>query len=252
VPPPDLTTTPECPVRVVCRTAMGLLRLIPDGGVDLVVTSPPYNLNKKASGGGANDTVKMKEKYETWYADDLPEPEYQEQQRAFVRECLRVSKGGMYYNHKVRYAWHPRSTHRTPSNVYHPWDWLREFPIWCEIVWDRGGVGSPNAGRFPIADERIYQIGKPVVWNGNNGWSNVWRVPPESGSEHPCPFPVEIPRRCILSSTNPGDLILDPFGGSGTTAVAAVREGRRCIVGDVNPNYCESIRRRLTEEVSRA
>ena len=247
----DLPTASN-PVKVIHGDCMEVLRSLPPKVFDCVVTSPPYNLNKKASGGGANDTVSLKEKYRSeWYADEMPEPEYQVWQKNVVAQLLRVTDGSVFYNHKPRYAWHGRNAHRVPANVYHPWDWLSGFPIWCEIIWDRGGVGSPNAGRFPIADERIYQIGKPKVWNGGDGWSNVWRINPERGSDHPCPFPIEIPRRCILSSTLPGDLVLDPFGGSGTTAVAAISEGRRCLVIEADPKFCDIIRRRVDGLISK-
>lgn len=224
-----------------------VLRGMPDRCVGLVVTSPPYNLHKKASGGGSITNVKLREKYAGWYADEMPELEYQRWQRGVITECLRVCRGSVFYNHKPRYAWHGRNEHRVPSNVYHPWDWLAGFPIWCEIIWDRGGVGSPNAGRYPIADERVYQIGKPKVWHPGSGWSNVWRIDPEKGSSHPCSFPVELARRCIVPCTDPGDIVLDPFGGSGTTAVAAIQEGRRCLVIEKDESYCEIARKRVAQ-----
>ncbi len=60
-------------------------------------------------------------------------------------------------------------TNTNTVKVYHPLDWLRDFPIWCEIVWDRGGTSLPT-GRFGQGHELIYQIGKPknaekIAWN---------------------------------------------------------------------------------------
>jgi site-specific DNA-methyltransferase (adenine-specific) len=76
---------------------------------------------------------------------------------------------------------------------------------------------------------------------------DVWRIPPESARRvgHPAPFPVELPRRLIELYTYRGDVVLDPFLGSGSTAVAAVRSGRRYAGYDTDPHYVELARRRL-------
>jgi hypothetical protein len=67
------------------------------------------------------------------------------------------------------------------------------------------------------------------------------------GSGHPCPKPLEWMRWLVRIATRPGELILDPFAGSGTTGAAAMREGRKCILIEKEPAYCEIIRRRLSE-----
>lgn len=200
--------------------------------VDCVVTSPPYNLVREWSGGGPNSTMKSLEaRYEEWYEDEMPEVEYQAWQKRVVRGLLERCTGSIFYNHKVRYALLRRGT------IYHPLDWLREFPLWCEIIWDRTGGQGGNSSRYIVSDERIYQIGRPKVWNGALGLTTVWRIPPVSVNGYVCAFPEEIPRRCIASTTALGDIVLDPFLGSGTTGAAATQLGRKFIGIEIEPKY---------------
>ena len=79
--------------------------------------------------------------------------------------------------------------------------------------------------------------------------TDVWEIPPESAVKvgHPAPFPVALPQRLIELYTYLGDLVLDPFLGSGTTAVAAASTGRRYVGFDVEADYLELARERLAE-----
>jgi site-specific DNA-methyltransferase (adenine-specific) len=79
---------------------------------------------------------------------------------------------------------------------------------------------------------------------------DIWEIPSESARRigHPAPFPVALPRRLIELYTYEGDLVLDPFIGSGTTAVAAVRTGRRYVGIETDAGYIELARARLAEE----
>jgi site-specific DNA-methyltransferase (adenine-specific) len=80
--------------------------------------------------------------------------------------------------------------------------------------------------------------------------TDVWEIPAESARRvgHPAPFPVELPVRLIHLYTYAGDLVLDPFMGSGSTAVAAVRTGRHFVGYDTDATYVERTRRRLAKE----
>ena len=80
---------------------------------------------------------------------------------------------------------------------------------------------------------------------------NIWNIPPETSirNGHPAVFPERIPKDHILSWTNPGDLILDPFMGSGTTVRSAMDLGRKCIGIEIEEKYCEIAARRLQQEV---
>ena len=80
---------------------------------------------------------------------------------------------------------------------------------------------------------------------------DVWEIPPERASrvDHPAPFPVALPERLIHMNSYAGDLVLDPFMGSGTTAVAALRTGRHYIGYDTDAGYVDAARRRLAGQV---
>tara|TARA_R100001086_G_scaffold180400_6_gene100198 strand:- start:2660 stop:3409 length:750 start_codon:yes stop_codon:yes gene_type:complete len=212
------------------------------GKVDAVVTSPPYNLVKEGSGGSTTTLHSIENRLSAWYDDELHEDEYQSIQKEVVSLCLKKCRGSVFYNHKVRYAWSRRGA------VYHPLDWLREFPLWCEIIWDRCGASGNNTPRYSAQDERIYQLGKPIVFD-KQGLSTIWRFPPARSSEtgHVCAFPLELPRRCIASSTSEGMAVLDPYLGSGTTGVAAVQMGRDFIGIEREPKYFEIACRRIED-----
>lgn len=83
--------------------------------------------------------------------------------------------------------------------------------------------------------------------------TDVWEIPPESATRvgHPAPFPVELPQRLIDLYTYRGDLVLDPFVGAGTTAVAAVRTGRHYVGFDTDPSYIELAEQRIADERKR-
>ena len=169
-----------------------LLQTMKTDTFDCVVTSPPYNLIRNWTGGGPESCLKSftKKLRTDWYPDSIDESSYQDEQRQVVAELVRVCRGSVWYNHKVRYAWKRRNC------IYHPLDWLRDCPIWCEIIWDRGGSKAGSSRRCHHADERIYQIGRPRVWH-QGPWTTIWRIAQTPDSGHPCSFPVELPRRCI-------------------------------------------------------
>jgi DNA modification methylase len=79
----------------------------------------------------------------------------------------------------------------------------------------------------------------------------VWNVHTESRAvgSHVCPMPVELAERAIRLFSYEGDLILDPFGGSGTSAIASIRNGRRFILIDKSPTYCAQSKQRIDAEI---
>lgn len=219
------------------------MRALPDKCVDLVVTSPPYNI-RNSSGGG------MTLKGGTWncpkglkagygeYKDDLPHNEYVKWQRGCLDEVMRILKddGGMFYNHKWRVQ---NGLLQDRSDI------LEGFPVRQIIIWQRGGGMNFNDGFFLPTYEVIYLISKDAfrLKKGANGVGDVWRINQKTGSVHPAPFPVELAHRCV-SSTN-AMIILDPFLGSGTTLRACRMTDRIGLGFELNPDYESIIRKRM-------
>jgi len=209
--------------------------------------SPPYNLNKKYTNYEHTNTAKaMKDKFDSWYDDDMPEWLYQGFQKSVLKECVRVCRSSIFYNHKIRYAWHNRNSYRHSSNVHHPLHWIGDFQIWSEIIWDRCGIGNPSS-RFHNQHELIYQIGKPKTWKNEEGLTSIWKIPPSRNINHVCTFPEKLVYNAISPTTLKGDIVIDPFAGVGTTGIVALRNGRGFIGIEKNKEYfeimCKNIRK---------
>ncbi len=225
-------------------------------GVDCVVTSPPYNtlsgIPEQPSGlwaksQGGQQFVRAVT--ENGYFDDVEESVYQGEQNALfaaIRGAC-VDTASLFYNHQIR--WRDRV-------LLHPVDWFKPagWNLRQEIVWDRCGGMMFNARMFVRFDERIlwFVCGDEWKWNQSSvGLGTVWRfarLQQQQGKEHPVEFPETLPRTCIAATTDAGDLVLDPFMGSGTTLVAAKRLGRRAIGIEREERYCEIAARRLSQE----
>lgn len=208
--------------------------------IDLVVTSPPYNQKIdgfKSSGmhkeGGWVDKVSR-----LAYADSKPEREYQEWQRDLLALWWSFCKDGasVFYNHKNRYR---------DKKVVGPGEWLPgPFALRQEIIWRRPGSVTQNARMFLPCDERIYWMYKGDDFTFNDTteiktWSSVWDIKLEANKSHAVAFPTELPLRAIRAASMPGDCILEPFSGSGTTIIAAEMTGRMCHAIELSPTYVD-------------
>jgi site-specific DNA-methyltransferase (adenine-specific) len=201
--------------------------------IECIVTSPPYNQlggTSKPSGMWAEDSfgVKATEGWgESGYFDTLTEDDYQREQSelftALAGACTETAS--LFYNHQLRWR---------DGVCLHPVEWFKpsNWNLRSEVIWDRGGGMMLNARMFCRYDERIlwFVRGKRWKWNQDQvGLGTVWRISVAQNKDHPVAFPVEMPTRCIAATTDPGDIVLDPYSGSATTGVAAVKMGRRYI-----------------------
>jgi modification methylase len=222
--------------KFLCGDTLEVMRSIPDATIDLVVTSPPYNL-KNSSGNGMKDgrggkweNAALVKGYKN-HDDCMPHDEYVEWQRACLNEMMRIIKddGAIFYNHKWRVQ---------KGLLQDRQDIVAGFPVRQIIIWQRKGGINFNRGYFLPTYEVIYLIAKPKfkLAEKANKFGDVWQFTQEMNNPHPAPFPLDLIER-IISSTN-AKLILDPFIGSGTTAVAAKNLGRDFIGIDKSPEYC--------------
>lgn len=147
--------------EVIHGDCLEVLRTLPAGSVDAVVTSPPYNtLPAKHAPSGIH--AERKSGVNKWiakaasgYFDQRDECEYQSWLSNVVSECLRVSRGLVWVNHKVRYR---------DGVALHPARML-EFPIYAEVIWDRGGSMALNCKRYAPSHECLIAFGKPCYWD---------------------------------------------------------------------------------------
>ncbi len=222
------------------------LKEMPDDSVDIVVTSPPYNqLGSRVPEHltGMFKTAGWGKKIaEKGYFDDRTEDEYQAWIREIITECLRVAKGLVWVNHKTRYR---------DGIAIHPLHFLGDFPMYAEIVWDRGGSMALNCKRFAPSNEYFFAFGKPHYWDDRfNKLCSVWRIPPHAdpgAKNHPCPYPEKLIKPIIIASCPEDGIVFDPFTGSGTTAIAATKLNRRFIGTEIDPRFYELAQRRLVE-----
>jgi len=171
------------------------------------------------------------------YADSLPEPEYQEGQKALLRLWAQhvTPNASCYYNHKIRYR---------DKAIVSPFSWLVDcgWSIRQEIIWDRGSSITLNARMFIPADERIYwlRVGDDFVFNDTveiKSWSTVWQVAAKNDVAISAAFATEIPTRCISASSSDGDIVAEPYCGSGTTIIACENLRRKCRAVEISPAY---------------
>ncbi len=241
---------PPTAVNTIFPHSAEAMDALPDCSVHLMVTSPPYNVGKE-------------------YDANLTLEEYRDFLRRALREVYRALVPG------GRLCFNIANLGRRPYLPMHRYiieDLLElGFLMRGEIIWDKGSsAGSSTAwGSWKSASnptlrdvhEYILALSKETWHRPKMGGRkstisrddfleytrSVWKFPADSARRvgHPAPFPVELPRRCIELYTYSGEVVLDPFMGSGSTAIAALQTGRRFVGYEISAEYRELAYRRL-------
>ena len=233
--------------QLYCHSATAMTH-IPDNSVGLAFTSPPYNVGKE-------------------YDADMSMGAYLALIRSVGREVYRVLKPG------GRYVVNIANLGRKPyiplhAHFYREHEGLGFLPM-GEIIWQkgRGSNGSCAWGSWMSAKsprlrdlhEYLLVFAKEAYSRPDKGQSDIerdaflqaslsiWEIAPESAKRvgHPAPFPVELADRVIRFYSYRGDVVLDPFCGSGTTCVAAKQAARHYVGYDVAEEYCALAQRRI-------
>lgn len=257
--------SPESDAVIFHGNCLELLKQIPDKSVQLVVTSPPYNIGKS-------------------YEKKLNLETYVKQQEEVITECVRVlaEKGSICWqvgNHvengaiipldsllfpifnnlglvmRNRIIWHfEHGLHcsRRLSGRYETIIWFTRNTK--EYVFKLDPIRVPQ--KYP--GKKYFKGPKAGEYSCNPLGKNpgdVWDIPNVKSNhvektEHPCQFPVELIERFILSLSNEGDWVLDPFLGVGTSVVAAVRHRRRGMGAEIVARYAEIAKERTLGAIS--
>lgn len=224
------------------------------GPIDLVVTSPPFNLGGAPwehlgnwkQGDSAGGRSKWKNGSDAGagiqygkHDDSMPWDEYVEWQRGILTLLWDVlsDKGAIFYNHKPRVI---------GAKLWTPFELIPTCVVVRQIVvWSRPGGLNFNPPAFVPTHEWIMLLAKPsfrLKSKGVSGLGDVWRMTPDR-NDHPAPFPEALPGNALEATDAP--VVLDSFMGSGTTGVACAKAGR-CFVGIEKDPYwfdfsCERI-----------
>jgi site-specific DNA-methyltransferase (adenine-specific) len=226
---------------------------IKDNSIDLIVTSPPYDVDIK---------------YEN-YDDNIPYDQYLEFTRKWLRRCYEFSKddGRLCLNIPLdKNKGGQQSVYADITTIAKEVGWKYH----STIIWNEQNISRRTAwgswlsasAPFVIAPVEVIVVMYKMMWGKRKKgksditrkefieWTNgVWNFSGESRNRigHPAPFPVELPRRCIKLFSFIGDIVLDPFLGSGTTLIACLETNRIGIGVEINKKYCDLAIKRLKE-----
>ena len=216
------------------------LKKLNDNSIDLIITSPPYNLGKQ------HHTGNKRFKSYNEYNDNMPEELYQQWQIEILNECYRVLKddGSMWYNHK----------NRIKNGVQiSPYEWLLKTQfshlIKQEIVWFNGSQNFDKIRFYPMT-ERVYWLvknSKTKMFNTINHHDvfdkKDWK-PEGTKNKFKRAFPEKMVED-IINCFEKSKIILDPFSGNGTTCFVANKMNKQYIGFELDSTYCDIANNRI-------
>lgn len=220
--------------NILCGDCFELIKKLPDKCVDLIIMDPPYQLDVSQSAGAFGTKKKMHYKKElemlsNGYSDEI------------LEECCRVLKKiNLYIFHSTKQERQLLNFFESEKKCYHTnLNWHKTNPI-------------PACGNSYLSDtESCYFFREPGVFLGGTVetkrtyWETPTNVKDKRLYNHPTPKPEFIIKNFILNSSEEGDLILDPFIGSGTTAAVAKKLNRDFIGFEINENHVKTGQERL-------
>lgn len=244
--------------RLICGDAFECLPKLGKDRIDLLFADPPYNLTKRF-GERSFKRANMDE-YESWLASwlKLCVPLLKETASVYIcgdwRSSSAIQRVGMkYFRLQNRITWEREKGRGAKRNWKNTAEDIWFFTVSDKFTFDLEAV---KQRRRVIAPYR--ENGRPKDWSETAGGnfrdthpSNIWTdisVPfwsMRENTDHPTQKPEKLLAKVILASTKPNDLILDPFAGSGTTAVVAKKLGRSFVAIESDENYCLLAARRL-------
>ncbi|MBA3784482.1 MAG: site-specific DNA-methyltransferase [Acidobacteria bacterium] len=248
----------DCRNKIICGDAFKLLRKFPEKQFDLMFADPPYNLTKNFGENSFRQT--SLEDYETWLDSWLKETIRLLKPTASIYICgdwrssSAIQRIGLkYFTLRNRITWEREKGRGALKNWKNAAEDIWFFTVSDNFVFNLESVRTKRKVLAPYTEN-----GKPKDWEKSDGGnyrltapSNLWTdltVPFWSMSEntaHPTQKPEKLLAKIILASTNETDFILDPFSGSGTTAVVAKKLNRDFIGIEADENYCLLTEKRL-------
>ncbi len=244
--------------KVICGDAFAILGKLPPASFDLLFADPPYNLTK--SFGKESFREMSTDEYEMWLDSwlSLCVPLLKPTASVYICGDWRSSSaiqrvGSRYFKQQNRITWEREKGRGAKANWKNAAEDMWFFTVSDKFTFNLDAVKLRRRVMAPYKNNGI-----PKDWdageNGNfrdthpsNIWTDIsvpfWSMP--ENTDHPTQKPEKLLAKTILASTNPGDLILDPFAGSGTTAVVAEKLGRDFVVIEADEQYCLLAQKRL-------
>jgi DNA modification methylase len=196
-----------------------------------VFTDPPYNVDYE---GYTEERLKIK-------GDRMSDAEFKRFLKAAFRSCRAAVKPGASL-----YVCHSSSWQREFQNALES----AGFEVRCQIIWAKNTFAW-GFGRYKFQHEPMFYAhvaGEKDPWYGDKSQSTLWEEKkPAANRLHPTAKPVELVERALLNSSKAGDIVVDMFGGSGSTLIGCERRGRKARLMEIDPKYADCIVRRFQE-----